>query len=360
MEVLELEKYGSPGTAFARKTRPDPEPGPGQVRIAVEASGINFADVLARRGAYPEAPKPPCVLGYEVVGRIDAVGPGVPGDRGSAGLVPGRRVVAFTRFGGYASRALAACAGVVPIPEDLDAGSAAALATQGVTAYFVAHEMVRIAPGALVLVQAAAGGVGNLLVQLARAQGAVVAGTAGSESKLELLRRLGVTYAINYREHDFASELLRLSGGRRPDVIFDSIGGAVARKGFSLLATGGRIVCFGVADLAGGGWPLPRAVRAFLGFGWVHPLRLMLSSKGIVGVNLLRIADERPEIIRRDLEAMVTLTTSGALTPVVDRAFPASAVAEAHEYVESRHSMGKVVLRWQDHARPWTESSGAP
>lgn len=342
MKVLELTRHGSPKEAFAVRIRTDPEPGPGQVRIAVEASGVNFADVLARRGAYPEAPRPPSVIGYEVVGRIEALGPG------TGGFAPGQRVLALTRFGGYASRAVASAMGTVAIPEDLEAGAAASLATQGVTAYYATKEAVRIVPGDLALVQAAAGGVGNLIVQLARAEGAVVAGTAGSDAKLELLRRLGVTYAINYRTHDFASELLRLSGGRRPDLVFDSIGGATARKGFALLATGGRIVNFGVADLAGGGWAYPRAMRAFLSFGFVHPLWLMLQSKGIVGVNLLRIADHRPEIVRRAMEAMVALAASQALTPVVDRAFPAEQVAEAHEYVESRRSMGKVVLRWED------------
>jgi len=347
MNVLNLVRHGSPQLAFELRNQPDPIPGPGQVRVAVEASGVNFADILARRGAYPEAPHPPCVLGYEVVGRIDALGPGV-----ESGAV-GQRVLAFTRFGGYASQAIAQAAGAIPIPEDLEAGAAAALATQGVTAYVAAEEMVRILPGDLVLVQAAAGGVGTLLVQLARAQGAVVAGTAGSEAKLELLRRLGVTHAINYRTHDFAAELLRLTGGRRPDVIFDSIGGAPARKGFELLAGGGRIVCFGVADLAGGGWVLPRAIRAFLAFGWVHPLDLMLRSKGILGLNLLRIADERPEVLKRAMEAMVDRAVHGMLTPIVDRAFPAAEVAAAHAYVESRQSMGKVILRWQ-------ESPGSP
>jgi NADPH2:quinone reductase len=346
MNVLNLVRHGSPHSAFELQNRPDPAPGQGQVRIAVEVSGVNFADILARRGAYPEAPKPPCVLGYEVVGRIEALGPGTSAPSGAAGLAVGQRVLGFTRFGGYASHVITAAVAVVPISDDLDAGAAAALATQGVTAYVAAQEMVRILPGDHVLVQAAAGGVGTLLVQLALAQGAVVSGTAGSESKLELLRRLGVTHAINYRTHDLAKELLRLTGGRRPDVIFDSIGGAIARKGFLLLATGGRIVCFGVADIAGGGWALPRAIRAFLAFGWVHPLDLLLHSKGILGLNLLRIADERPEVLRRAMEAMVRLAADGTVKPVVDRAFPAGEVAAAHEYVESRQSMGKVVLRW--------------
>jgi NADPH2:quinone reductase len=306
----------------------------------VEASGINFADILARQGAYLEAPRPPCVLGFEVVGRVDAVGPGLePG-------LTGRRVAAFTRFGGYASAVCVSAASVVPIAEDLDSRAATALATQGVTAYVAAEWLAPVARGDLVLVQAAAGGVGAMLVQLALRRGAVVAGTAGSEAKLERLRQLGVTHAIDYRTQDFARELLRLSNGRRPDVIFDSIGGSSIRKGMSLLAAGGRIVCHGVAVLSGPGWPLPRAIRLFLSSPWVHSLTLLRRSNGIIGLNLLEIGDERPEVLARALRETVALQASGELAPLVDRAFPAEQVAEAHAHVESRASMGKVVLTW--------------
>ena len=342
MNLLTLTRHGSPDRSFALRNVPDPTPGAGQVRIAVEASGVNFADILARRGAYPEAPKLPCVLGFEVVGRIDALGPGV------STFSPGQRVVALTRFGGYASRVVGPASSVVPVTENMTPGAAAALATQGVTAWLAAEHLVRIRPGDHVLVHAAAGGVGTLLVQLARARGAVVIGTAGSPAKLELLSRLGVTHAIDYREHDFASELLRLTGGRRPDVIFDAIGGASVRKGLSLLATGGRIVCYGVSSIAGRGWALPRGLSMVLGFGLVHPLSLLVRSKAILGLNLLALSDEQPGLLADALRAVVELASRGTLVPVVDRAFPASAVGEAHEHVESRRSMGKVVLTWDD------------
>src|SRR5689334_17424927 len=129
MNVLSLLRHGSANSSFAVRNLTDPVPGPGQVRIAVEASGINFADILARRGAYPEAPKPPCVLGFEVVGRIDALGAGV------SHLSVGQRVLALTRFGGYASHVVAQAGAIVPIPEAMAPGAAAALGTQGVTAW---------------------------------------------------------------------------------------------------------------------------------------------------------------------------------------------------------------------------------
>ena len=337
MDVLSLIRHGSANDAFALRSLPDPVPGPGQVRIAVEASGINFADILARRGAYPEAPKPPCVLGFEVVGRIDASGPGISS--------VGQRVLALTRFGGYASRVVVPAGSIVPIPEEMSAGAAAALGTQGVTAWLAAESLVRIEAGDHVLVHSAAGGVGTLLVQLACARGAVVIGTVGSDDKFPLLEKLGAL-PINSRSHDFASEFRRLSGGRRPDVIFDAVGGASVRKGLALLATGGRLVSYGVATLAGGGWALPRAVRMFLGFGFLHPLSLLMRSKGLIGLNLLALSDEKPELVGRALEATVDLAARGTLSPIVDREFAAAAVGEAHAHVESRRSVGKIVLRW--------------
>jgi NADPH2:quinone reductase len=333
MKILWLTKHGSANDAFQMRTEPDPVPGPGQVRIAVEASGINFADILARRGAYPEAPKPPGVLGFEVVGRVDA---------GVSGLL-GRRVLALTRFGGYASHVVVPESSVVPLPDGVSSGAAAALGTQGVTAWLAAEHLVRIEAGDHVLVHSAAGGVGNLLVQLAHARGAVVIGTVGSDEKFSLVERLG---GVPIRSRDFASEFLRRSGGRRPDVIFDAIGGSSVRTGLALLATGGRLVSYGVASLSGGGWALPRAVRMFVGFGLVHPLSLLVRSKGLIGLNLLALSDERPELVRRALLAVVELASTGSLVPVVDREFPAAAVGEAHAHVESRRSMGKVVLTW--------------
>ena len=343
MYLLSLTKHGSANDAFAFRTINDPVPGAGQVRIEVEASGINFADILARRGAYPEAPKPPCVLGFEVVGRIDALGSGV------SDLFTGQRVLALTRFGGYASHVIVPASAVVRVPDQVDAGALAALGTQGVTAWLAAEHLVQIETGDHVLVHSAAGGVGSLLVQLARARGAVVIGTVGSDDKFPILERLGVTHPINSRTHDFAHELRQR--GLRPDVIFDAVGGSSVRKGLALLATGGRLVSYGVATLAGGGWALPRAVRMFVGFGFVHPLSLLVRSKSLIGLNLLGLGDERPELVGRALKASVDLAARGVLVPIVDRTFAARAVGEAHAHVESRRSVGKVVLTWNDERR---------
>ena len=186
------------------------------------------------------------MLGYEVVGRIDALGAGVNT------LAVGQRVVALTRFGGYATTAVTDARAAVPIPDDLDVGIAAALPTQGGTAYYCAEEMVRLHPGDHVLVQAAAGGVGTLLVQLCKRHGCTVYGTAGSDAKLDYLRALGVDHPINYRRDDFADAVRRVRGDAGLDVIFDSLGGSAVRKGLALLAPGGRIVCLGAAEREAG------------------------------------------------------------------------------------------------------------
>src|SRR4030095_5618452 len=217
MKAMYLVRTGDAAQAFELREAPTPEPAAGQVRVAVEGFGLNYADVSARQGLYQDAPPMPSVIGYEVVGRVDALGPGVEN------LTPGQRVTALTRFGGYATHAVTDARAVAAIAEDMDVGVAAALPTQGCTAYYMAEEMVRLHAGDHVLVHAAAGGVGTLLVQLCKRRGCVVYGTVGSDDKLPLLRDLGVDHPINYRSSDFAADVRRLRGAEGLDVIFDSI-----------------------------------------------------------------------------------------------------------------------------------------
>lgn len=340
MKALVLERYGPPETAFTLKELPDPVAAAGQVRVAVEAFGLNYADVSARQGTYADAPPAPCVIGYEVVGRIDAVGPGVEG------LSLGQRIAALTRFGGYATSAVTDARAAVPIPDDLDVGIAAALPTQGSTAYFCAEEMVRLHPGDHVLVQAAAGGVGSLLVQLCKRRGCIVYGTAGSDEKMDYLRQIGVDHPIQYRREDFADAVRRIRGSAGLDVIFDSLGGSAVRKGVALLAAGGRIVCFGAAERAAGPLQLVRDVRFAASFGLIHPIPLLMRSKSVLGVNMLRLADERPETLGRVLHAIAGLVLQGEVVPTIGGRFEATQIAAAHELLGGRGSMGKIVVRW--------------
>ncbi|HVM95435.1 MAG TPA: zinc-binding dehydrogenase [Candidatus Acidoferrales bacterium] len=340
MKALVLARYGGPREAFELRELPTPEPAQGQVRIAVEAFGLNYADISARQGTYQDAPPIPCVIGYEVVGRIDAVGAGV------SGLSSGQRVAALTRFGGYATSAVTDARAAVVIPEDMDLGVAAALPTQGCTAYYCAEEMVRLHPGDHVLIQAAAGGVGTLLVQLCKRRGCVVYGTAGSDRKLDYLRELGVDHPINYQREDFAEAVRRIRGGAGLDVVFDSLGGSAVRKGLALLAAGGRIVCFGAAEREAGALQIVKDVRFALSFGFIHPIPLLMKSKAIIGVNMLHVSDERPEALKRAIDGIAELALNGEIKPTIGGRFKAEQIAEAHELLGGRGSIGKVVVSW--------------
>jgi len=347
MRALVLARRGDAGRAFELREFPDPIPESDEVVVETEFSGVNFADVLARLGLYPDAPALPFVPGYEVVGRIRAMGSDAA--RVRPGLAVGRRVVALTRFGGYASMARAKAMAAMPIADDVDGAEATVLATQGVTAWLAAEDCITLHPGEKVLVHAAAGGVGLLLVQLARRRGCEIFATAGSDAKLDLLREeFGVKHAINYRAQDFRAEVRRVCGARAPiDVVFDSIGGGVFHQSRQLLAPGGRMVLFGVAEMAGGRWLRgARAAWSALRFGFLHPLSLLQESQALIGLNVLRIADHHPERLARAFSAMQELVASGEVHAHVGAAFPVREVGEAHELLASRQSVGKIVLRW--------------
>ena len=340
MKAIYLIKTGDARQAFEVREAADPHPGPGQVGIAVEAFGLNYADVSARHGLYQDAPPLPSVLGYEVVGRIAGVGEGVDG------FADGQRVAALTRFGGYATRAVTDARAVVAIPEEMDVGVAAALPTQGCTAYYMAIDSLNLHAGDHVLVHAAAGGVGTLLVQMCVRRGCLVYGTAGSAEKLDLLRKLGVVHPINYRSTDFAAEIERLRGAAGLDVIYDSIGGASVRRGLKLLAAGGKMVCFGAASHEAGVMQPLRSLAFLASWGLPHPVPLLMRSRSLIGVNMLRISDERPEVLARCMRGVADLALAGELEPIVGGRFPAADIAQAHDLLESRRSTGKIVVTW--------------
>lgn len=337
MKAALIIKQGAPEKAFEIRDVEHPKPQAHEVCIEVEAFGLNYADVMARLGLYQDAPPLPAIVGYEVVGRIHEVGADVKDKK------VGQRVVGMTRFGGYAEYAVTDARAAAIIPDDMDAGVASALATQYGTAYFAAEEMCRLHEGDHVLIHAAAGGVGTALVQLAKWRGCIVFGTAGSDKKLEYLKEQGVDYPINYRSSDFVTEVSKVVGARGLDVVFDSIGGDYIKKGLKLLGSGGRIVGYGAASMTGKN--IFGKIGVALGFGFHSPISLLTQSKGIIGVNMLRIADNRPEVIKRCLENVVRLTDEGILNPVVGGEFQFEDIAKAHAFLESRKSMGKIVVK---------------
>lgn len=340
MRAMVLVRHGDPERAFEQRELPDPEPGDGEVRITVDGFGLNFADCMARIGVYRDAPPLPSVLGYEVIGTVESVG------SGTSRLKPGDRVLAFTRFGGYADTVVVPEQAAVFVPEGLDAAEALGLPTQGCTAWVCAEEMVRLHEGDRVLVHAAAGGVGSLLVQLAARRGCEVFATASTEEKLSLARSLGASHTINYVESAFDESIRSIVGEDGIDVAFDSVGGTNAARSFSLLGHGGRLVCYGAAEQAGARKSALRTLKMAMGFPFTHPVRLLLASQGVIGVNLLRIADSRPRVLERALDEVVALASAGELRVHVGGRFPVERLADAHALLSGRGSMGKISVFW--------------
>lgn len=340
MKAWVLTKYGKADAAFSLLDQPVKTPGLGEVAIEVEAFGINYADISARRGMYRDAPPKPTVIGYEVCGRVAAIGAGVEG------YTKGQRVLAFTRFGGYSQYVVTTVDGVVPISEEMSAGTALSLTVQYVTAWFCAEDRVTLMEGDHVLIQAAAGGVGTALVQLCKRKGCVIYGTAGSEEKLNYLREQGVDHPINYRTEDFYEKIKQLRGDEGIDVAFDSLGGKAYKKQVKLLKPGGRIVGFGATTRSSGRKGIISDIRMLLGFGFYSPPFMLMASQGMLGVNMLRIADHKPKLLKHCLTEVVKLAEAGEIKPVVGGEFKAEDLHKAHEFVEQRKSMGKVIVSW--------------
>lgn len=338
MKAIVLKKYGAADQAFDLREMPDPVPGKGQVLIQVAYSGLNFADVMARKGLYKEAPPVPCVIGYDVAGTVAATGPGVDN------VAVGDKVIAVTRFGGYAEKVVTDARALVRMPEGWDMPTAIPLTTQYCTAWYAAAHMVNLYKGDKVLVQSGAGGVGSALIQFARYKQCEIFATAGSPEKISYITELGVHHPINYTTEDFADKIHELTRGQGVDVIFDAVGGSAVSKGMKSLAAGGRLVCYGAATLSNKN--IFGKIRAGLSFGFYHPAMLMMPSKSIIGINMLKIADSKPEMMQHCLESVVQLAKEGVFVPKASQVFPIAAVATAHNLLESRQTIGKVVLQW--------------
>jgi NADPH:quinone reductase-like Zn-dependent oxidoreductase len=336
MRQVWIPKIGEPDVLEVREA-PDPVPAPGEVRIRVEASGINFADILARMGLYPDAPKLPAVVGYEVAGVVDATGAGVDGPK------DGDRVVAMTHFGGYSDLVCAPHQTVRLLPETLDFAGGASIPVNYLTAWLMVVRLGNVRAGDRVLVHACAGGVGLAAVQICRHLGAEIIGTA-SAAKHERLREMGVSHCIDYRTQDFEEEVADLTGGKGVDIVLDAVGGESFAKSYRCLDSFGRLFIFGASSLAPS--TKRRLGAALLGL-WrmpkFKPLSLMSFNRGVFGVNLGHLW-HRGEEMTAMLDEIVGLFADGTFKPVVDRTFPFVEAAAAHRYIQDRKNFGKVVL----------------
>jgi NADPH:quinone reductase-like Zn-dependent oxidoreductase len=316
--------------------------GPGEIRIAVRAAGINFADTMARVGLYPDAPKTPCVLGYEIAGEVETVGEGVTDFR------TGERVMAGTRFGGQAELVTVPADQALPLPDRFSFEQGAAFPVNYGTAYAALILMGGLRGGDRVLIHAAAGGVGIAATQIARNVGAEIFGTA-SPAKHEAIRAQGVAHAIDYRSQDFEGEVMRLTDGEGVDLVIDALGPASFRKDYRLLRSGGRLVMFGLSEASKeDGRSIPAALKSLLSMPlatmpWWKSLALMNENKGVFGLNMLSWWEREGSLDRLTAPLMEDLE-AGRLEPVVAQAFPFDRAGEAHEFIAQRRNVGKVVL----------------
>jgi NADPH:quinone reductase-like Zn-dependent oxidoreductase len=342
MRAVVITRRGPPEVLQVEE-RPDPPVGPGEVRIAVKAAGINFADTLARLGLYPDAPKVPCVVGYEVAGEVESVGEGVDSHE------VGDRVIAVTRFNGQAELVTVPVEQAFPLPKKMSFEEGAAFPVNYATAYAALVIMGGLKPGERVLIHAAAGGVGISATQLAKVIGAEIFGTA-SASKHDAIREQGVEHAIDYRTLDFEDEVQRITGGEGVDVIMDALGPTSFRKDYRLLRSGGRLIMFGLTDVQTGSGKrdIPAALRSLVRMPlatmpWWKSLGMMNENKGVFGLNMLHWW-EREGGLDRAIEPLLEGLRKGDLRPVVAEAFPFDRAPDAHRFIEERRNVGKVVL----------------
>lgn len=338
MRAVWITKHGGPEVLAVRET-PDPEPGRGEVRVRVQACGLNFAETSARKGLYPDAPQPPCVVGYEGAGVVDAVGEGVDGP------APGARVVYLSHFGGHADVVCVPAANVLELPAAMSLEEAAALPVNYLTAYHMLFRLARLRPRETVLVHMAAGGVGTAVLQLCRTVERVrVIGTCSS-GKHDYARRHGCDHPIDYRAVDYADEVRRLTGGRGVDLVLDPLGGADWAKGYSLLGPTGMLIAFGLANASQGSGKrsLARAAFQLARSPWFTPMKLMSDNRTVSGCNMGHLWGETA-LLRGELEDLLALYERGAVRPHIGSRFPFERAGEAHQELELGRNVGKVLL----------------
>lgn len=341
MQAVWIPKHGD-GSVLEVRTTPDPSPGEGEVRVRAERCGLNFAEVSARQGLYPDAPKPPCVVGYEGAGVVDAVGPGVEG------LAEGDRVLFLTRFGGHADCVVVPWQQALVMPEGMSFDEGAALPVNYLTAYHMLFRIARIRGGEKVLVHMAAGGVGTAALQLCRTvEGVTTFGTA-SAAKHDYVREHGCTHPIDYRSVDYEEAVMKLTDGQGVDVVLDALGGDDWAKGYRLLRSTGMLIAFGLANTnKGGKRRLLHALIQILRVPRKSWMSFLDDNKAVAGVNVGHLWHERA-MLREELTALLELYREGAIKPHIHRVVPFSEAKEAFAELEFGHNRGKVLLRPDD------------
>jgi NADPH:quinone reductase-like Zn-dependent oxidoreductase len=337
MRAIWTTGTNGPDSLEVRETE-DPEPGPGQVRIRVRAAGLCFAEVMAAQGLYPGTPKFPAVLGYEAAGVIDKAGEGVDSRR------EGSRVVALARFGAHSDVVCVPAGQALTIPRGKGFAEAAAIPVNYLTAYHILFRAATIRPGERVLIHMAAGGLGTAALQLCRTVDGIETFGTASAKKHAALREEGCAHPIDYHTTDYASEVMRLTGGEGVDVVLDPLGGTDSRKGLKLLRPGGRLVAYGFANMMSGRRRRPvRVLRQVAAMPRLTPLQLMNANKTVAGVHIGRLVDQA-DLLTGELTEVLALWAAGQITPRIDATYPFTKAADAHRRIISRANTGKLIL----------------
>lgn len=339
MKAIRIERYGPPESLVEREL-PSPSPRPDEIKVLVEAAGINFADLLQRLHLYGNAPRLPYIPGFEVAGCVVECGDQV------TQFKPGDRVAGLTKFGGYADEVCIDEEAALPIPESMNFEEAAAVPVNYLTAWFCIFEMGGLKPNEKVLIQGGSGGVGIALIQCAIWKGAEILATAGSREKIDFLKQLGVHHAVNYRESDFFEEAVQIWGEKNVDLVIDSIGGKALKQGYQLLAPLGRIVSYGLSSAVAGkkkNWI--HALRALWNTPSFKPLDLIQRNTGVYGFHL-GLLDSKRSAVKQAFQQILRLFEEGHLKPIIAKRFPLSGkgAAAAHTYMHERRNIGKIVL----------------
>jgi NADPH2:quinone reductase len=320
MKAMRVHNYGGPEVLILDEI-PVPEPKAGEARVKIAAIGLNFIDIYHRTGLYPLPT--PFTLGMEGAGVVDAVGDGV------TEVKKGDRVAYCMVLGSYAEYAIVPVWNLAPIPANIDAKSAAALMLQGMTAHYLTHSTYTLKQGESALVHAAAGGVGLLLVQIAKHLGATVIGTVSTEAKAGLAKEAGADHVILYTQSDFAAEVKRLTEGHGVHVVYDSVGQSTFNKSLDCLRPRGTMALFGQSS-----GPVPPLDPTIL----VAKGSLFLTRPSLIHYTL-----SRAELLDRAAD-LFAWTASGKLKLRIEKTFPMSQAAEAHRQLEGRKTTGKVLL----------------
>lgn len=325
MRQIQIAEYGSPTVLTSINTEM-PVPQAGELLIRVEAAGVNYSDVLRRKNIYFMPTPLPYVLGAEAVGEIVKIGDGAP----SPPFQLGSRVLAILPFGGgYAEYVTANAQYCVSLPPQIDAKVATALFVQGSTAHLLLHQVAGNISGKTLLIHAAAGGVGSLLIQLAKLAGANVIAASSSDEKLQFAQKMGADLSINYAKPDWTNRLIQENKGKKVDIILETVGGAIYTQSFACLRPGGTIIVYGSAS----------GER-----GYIHSEHFVDESQNLLSFNLAHFIQNRADVWQASLGAMIGLIAEGKIKVQTASTYALKDVVQAHQDLENRQTTGKVVL----------------